>query len=166
MTDLPKKTSSLPESRRNETYRRLLQYEGAESVHQLIARDGLEVLDHAVPYLLRRLQWLALDQHKRSRREIPSELSSESVTNVTPLYLDPAERIAHLDALTKVLARLSPEDAALLWWAAAGFSGAEQVTLWRAAGFDPSNPTEAYLRQRISRARRTLRDAADSGDSS
>lgn len=145
-------------------YRLLLQRmseSDADSLSELLVRSGLHILDRDIPYILVALRNRTRDRVRRERR---GEELAEALAQPGPIdAVDPAAIVAGRDELQGVLAAmelLEERDRCLLWWHAAGLTDEEIRHRWVAAGFQPSAPSTAMLRQRRARARDHLRRQA------
>lgn len=142
------------------TYRALINSRSVDddSIHEMVHRFGVEILDRDFPYLLAVAKGLTKSEARtESRRRGLLEASAARPKSV----VDPLSAALNNDALRRTLealARLPDADARLLWWHALGHSDEEILELWRAAQLEPRDLSPAALRQRRSRARRLLRD--------
>jgi hypothetical protein len=160
MSELPgrRNESDADSEVREHAYRRFISDKRLDLFHDLIVKSRLAILDSPVPYVLASLKNRQAELAKRANRQIlldPGILETKAA-----LVFDPSDAIAADSTLATLLASIPIEESSLLWWAASGFSSREQLVLWERAGFLPSEPTEAYLRKRISLARRNLRNRA------
>lgn len=156
----PEGDAGIEETRRR-VYERLRRVADEDSVHDLVARYGPEILDRDLPFLI-----VAARNQLRSRMR---RAHSEQLALQVPDAADPrgdafdvATGQIGVDALLSALARLDPRDTLLLWRVAEGVPDQEVADEWDARGLLPSNPSPAALRKRRERARARLRETLES----
>lgn len=129
-----------------------------DSLHDVIATNGIEILDAEIPYLL----VAARNRLRRSWRATSraAERLDLAVDVERPQSMfDPADAILRNEAaadLLRAISTLREEDQHVLWWSAAGMSTEEMVSRWAEAGLDAPAPSAQALRQRLHRARRRV----------
>jgi hypothetical protein len=151
-------------------YRVLLESTDADSVHDLIVRQGPEILDRDLPYLI-----VAARNQLRSRMrrgpehyDVPTSEVPATATGEGSIWDPLARATTHetLRELALAMANLDPRDVLVLWSHANGHSDAEIVAEWDQLGFKPSSPTYVAIRKRRERAVQRLRERFERGSSS
>jgi hypothetical protein len=148
-------------NRQRRHYVALLRASDPDALHDLLVRNGPEILDRDLPYLV-----IAARNQLRSRlrrgaasHEIPSP-DVRADEEAGSLW-DPLARVMADEALGELLielAELDPRDILVLWSTAAGRSDAEIAGEWDELQFQPSNPSPDLIRKRRERARTRMRD--------
>ena len=144
---------------RETTYRALIAASDLESLHDLIARKGPEVLDLPFPYLVVAARNRLRDSLRRKVHEVPLGSEEGSVTPA-PSVWDPLEVALAKDELRRTLetlARMDDRDVLVVWLAARGVADEKIVAEWDSLGFEPRHPTLSAIRKRRERARAELR---------
>jgi hypothetical protein len=139
----------------SDVYRRALLKADRDALHEVVVRNGAEILECGVPYIVVSARHRAARERKRAARDVSIDKADESWLSV-----DPYEQIEKNDTLRGLinhLATLPDEDVVLVWAHAQGASTEEMRKLWQAAGFEPKAPTLDALRKRLQRAHEKLR---------
>jgi hypothetical protein len=140
-------------------YQRVRGIADGDSLHEVIAKKGVEILRKGLPYvvLAARLQKTS-EQRTEGRR---SALRTEKgVGWEAKTSWDPYEKIEQsegLHALATALSELPDTDVLAVWRNAEGYSDEEIIREWHAMGFQPVNPSPDVIRKRRERARQWLK---------
>ncbi len=129
-----------------ERYARVAAIVGLDSLHDLLARRGLDVLSSSISYVVQACRWRKLSRARRTRREdLVDELP------VTAIVFQSSARHDRR-ALATFVGQLNAQDAQALQAFACGFDDAE---ISAQLGINPN-----LVRQRRFRAVRRLRQVA------
>ena len=141
-------------------YIRALGLTDIDSLHEVVAKHGVAVLQKGLPYvvLAARLEMLSSARTNSRRRDIREKNRRELST---ASGWDPYEQTAQsevLRAITNALAELPYGDVLTIWRNAEGYSDREIVEEWKRIGLRPEKPTPAAIRKRRERAIVRLRE--------
>lgn len=142
------------EGRRRKTYEALLRARDPDAVHELIVREGPEILDQDIPYLLVAARHQAISSHRRQERDV--ELTPMLVETATSSLWDPFERASEhetLGQLARALGELPLVDALIVWLTATGVDDAEIEIRLKQLG---ESISPGAIRLRRHRARKAL----------
>ncbi len=154
-------TGAPPDSWRS-VYDEAVRRADLDTVHDLIARYGPEVLERGLPYVLVAARNRARDLHRQAARrqdrtldglDPPESLDAEDDART-------ALRLTGLSSkLIQALGELSEPDAVLLWEGARGSSDSAIALEFVERGWDLTPASRATIRKRRERATARLRQA-------
>ncbi len=135
-----------------------------DSIHEMINRHGVEILDRDFPYLIAVAKGLrrSADRTARRRRLLLELKSSRARSTYDPL--NEVTTREDLRATLEALAELPDIDATMLWWHALGYSDREIAERWIRFEPDAERISEAAIRQRRSRSRKQLKAIVQYGE--
>lgn len=139
------------------TYTKLLRAADHDSLHELIARHGVEILDRSLPYLFVAARNQLRSRQRRERVRAHSREVDESASSIW----NPWDRLVDREALRRLaeaISSLAPEDRLLLMRKAEGATYAEIIEEWDQLGFSPIHPSAETLRKRRQRLLEKLRE--------
>lgn len=140
-----------------QVYRRALELADEDSVHDVIARAGVEILSQKVPYVVQAARWQQASSYRKEtrRQSLREEAGVAPLLSPSLSLWDPYEQIAHIQEFKVVadaLSTLPDEDVMALWGHLEGRSDKEIMDQWVASGVGPKNPTVEVIRKRRQRA--------------
>ena len=102
-----------------EVYRRAVQAADADTIHELIAEQGPDVLKSGLPYLIVSARWRLQDRFRKEtrRKELLAEHQKVAELPTNPSWdpMNAVSRSESLTALVGILARLPDEDVLAVW---------------------------------------------------
>jgi hypothetical protein len=139
-------------------YRELANVRDRDALHDALVLDPT-LWDKDAPLTVVAARWRSFDAARRRQRR--EEIAARTAPGADPdLSLDPLSIVLareELDGVRDALMGLDPRDRFILWLTGAGYSDEEILAIWQGQDFQPSRPTELWLRKRRQRARAQLK---------
>jgi hypothetical protein len=129
---------------REEEYEKIVQRVSKDELHDQIARQGLEILDRGIPYVIQAARWRRIDVARRNARESPLETEPVGlIMNPFELAVANEERRRLVDAL----ATFPDADVLAIWRHVEGIPDHEIAVAIEALGLARISPAGVRMRR-------------------
>lgn len=145
-------------------YRRAIALTDEESVHDVLVREGPQILKKGLPFLITAARWRKKDRIRKTQRNMQREVPTDQIdlARANPSIWDPYQLVTKNEVLHVVLDELSKlpdEDVLSVWDHFMGYSDKEIKKKWKQLSLLPKDPSLELIRKRRQRALEALRES-------